>query len=447
VTPRGWLGSIAYRAFGRFHRDARLILATSLVTGAAISLWWIDFNLYLQALGLSTAEIGLISTMGAVAGGVVAFPASAASDRFGRRIVFAAGIVAGLVALGVLLLAGSAVPLILVSAALWSAGNSSIGVVVAPFLAEHSDPEHRNELFAVQFAIQNVTNVVAAILGAVVATVIAAWIGLDPAGPGVYRIILGIMALLLVAGLVSVRFLTDDRPRITAGSLLRRLGEPAAFPPDPRRRRTRFGITIRDRGRFARLLFPGFLISLGAGQVIPFLNIFVRGKFGLDLAELNAVFAVTALGTIAAILVQPRLARRFGQITSVVIVQGASIPFLVVLGFSPLLWLVVLAMTVRSSLMNAGNPIFNAFAMEHVDPAERATLSAAMSVLWQLGWVFGGVFYSVLQATVGFDAGYTVNFVAIIGLYTTGTALTWWWFHDVGRRPMPSGAGRLATGR
>ena len=185
------------------------------------------------------------------------------------------------------------------------------------------------------------------------------------------------MALLLVAGLVSVRFLTDDRPRITAGSLLRRLGEPAAFPPDPRRRRTRFGITIRDRGRFARLLFPGFLISLGAGQVIPFLNIFVRGKFGLDLAELNAVFAVTALGTIAAILVQPRLARRFGQITSVVIVQGASIPFLVVLGFSPLLWLVVLAMTVRSSLMNAGNPIFNAFAMEHVDPAERATLSAA----------------------------------------------------------------------
>ena len=44
---------------------------------------------------------------------------------------------------------------------------------------------------------------------------------------------------------------------------------------------------------------------------------------------------MTSLGTIAAILYQPRLARRFGQITSVVIVQGASIPFLIVLGFSP----------------------------------------------------------------------------------------------------------------
>ncbi len=44
-----------------------------------------------------------------------------------------------------------------------------------------------------------------------------------------------------------------------------------------------------------------------------------------------------------------------------------------VLGFSPILWTVVLAMAVRNSLMNAGNPIFSAFAMEHVAPTERAT--------------------------------------------------------------------------
>ena len=129
----------------------------------------------------------------------------------------------------------------------------------------------------------------------------------------------------------------------------------------------------------------------------------MQGKFHLDLTQLNAVFALTSLGTVAAIMVQPRLARRFGQITSVVIVQGASIPFLVVLGFSPVLWMVVAAMAVRSSLMNAGNPIFSAFTMEHVDPAERATISAAMSVLWQLGWVIGGLYYAILQATLGFD--------------------------------------------
>jgi hypothetical protein len=223
---------------------------------------------------------------------------------------------------------------------------------------------------------------------------------------------------------------------MTSPRRLRAAGEPAAFPSDPRRSRLLLGINVRDPRLFAKLLAPGLLISIGAGNVIPFLNLFVQGKFGLDLTQLNAVFAVTSLGTVLAILFQPRLARRFGQITSVVLVQGASIPFLVVLGFSPILLTVITAMAVRNSLMNAGNPIFNAFAMERVTPGERATLAAGMSVLWQLGWVIGGTWYAVLQATLGFTAGYAVSFVTIITLYTVATALYWVWFRDVDRRAL-----------
>jgi MFS family permease len=435
VTGGRRLGAGTFRAYGRFNRDARLILVTTLVTGAAMSLWWIDFNLYLDALGYSTATIGLVATLASLAGGIIAFPASAASDRVGRRVIFFAGLIAGIIAL-VLLLASEALVVVILSAALWSMGFNAFGVVIAPFMTEHSEPEHRNELFAVQFAIQNVTNIAAAILGGVVATAIAGSMGLDPGGAGVYKIILVIMLGLSALGLVSVARLTDDRPSQVAAPRLRTLGEPAAFPTDPRRSRAFLGITIRDRGRFLKLVFPGFLISIGAGQVIPFLNLFVQGKFGLDLAQLNAVFALTSLGTVLAILGQPWLARRFGQITSVVLVQAASIPFLVVLGFSPALWSVILAMMVRNSLMNAGNPIFSAFAMEQVTPAERASLSAAMSVLWQVGWVIGGTWYAALQATLGFTAGYAVNFVTIITLYTTATALYWIWFRETDRRAL-----------
>jgi MFS family permease len=85
-------------------------------------------------------------------------------------------------------------------------------------------------------------------------------------------------------------------------------------------------------------------------------------------------------------------------------------------------------MAVRNSLMNAGNPILNAFAMERVQPGERALLAGTMSLLWSLGWVIAGPFYSVLQATLGFDLGYTVNFIVIIVLYSTATSLYWLWF-------------------
>jgi MFS family permease len=439
VTPGGGPGSIVERTFGRFHRDARLILVTSLVSGAALSLYWIDFNLYLASLGLSTATIGIVATLASLAAALVAFPASAASDRVGRRAVFGAGIGVGLLAL-VALLASEALPVIVVAAALWASGSQAMQVVLAPYLTEHSDRSHRNELFAIQFAIQQVTNIIAAVLGGVVAGLIARSMGLDPSGPGTYRIILVLMALLMAAALVTVTRLSDDRPRVARDKRARRMGEPAAFPPDPRRSRTWLGIRIADPGLFVKLLLPGFLISLGAGQVIPFLNLFVQEKFGLDLTSLNAVFALTSLGTVAAILYQPRLARRYGQITSVVIVQAASIPFLVVLGFSPVLWTVVIAMAVRNSLMNAGNPIFSAFAMERVTPGERATLSAAMSVLWQVGWIFGGLWYAGLQATLGFDAGYTVNFVTIISLYSIATVLYWVWFRAVDRRVLAARA-------
>ena len=137
------------------------------------------------------------------------------------------------------------------------------------------------------------------------------------------------------------------------------------------------GARVRDRKTFVRLLIPGFLVSLGAGQIIPFLNLFVAGKFDVDLAAINWIYALTSLGTMVAILLQPAPRERCGKVASVVIVQGASIPFLAVLGFSPVLWTVIVAMAVRNSLMNAGNPIQNAYAMERVRPSERALMAAS----------------------------------------------------------------------
>ncbi len=441
--PAGRLGALSGRYRG-FQPDARQFLLVTLVGGAATSLWWIDFNLYLASLGYDAARIGIIATAGSVASAIFAFPASSWSDRFGRRLVMLGGAVASIVAVvGMILTADPTAILLLV--ALYGAANMAIQVVAVPYMSEHSEPGHRSELFALQFAITNGTNVIAAALGGIVARALADALRLPLDGPDTYRIILVFMVVLLAAGLVLMLRLGDDRPSVRQRRLLIAVGEPAAFPVVRSRGWSvaRLGLTIRDRRTFFRLLLPGLLIPIGAGQVIPFLNLFVQAKFGLDLAALNGVFAVTSVGTMLAILYQPTLARRFGRLRSVILVQGASIPFLIVLGFSPVLWTVIAAMTVRNSLMNAGNPIFNAFAMDQVSQAERATLSAAMSLMWSMGWVIAGVYYSAVHAALGFDAGYTVNFVTIIVLYTIATWLYWRWFRDAepagaAARPQPA---------
>jgi MFS family permease len=372
---------------------------------------------------------------------LVAFPASVASDRFGRRAILIAGGIA--VTLGTVGLVFSSAPLLIIAlAAVMAAGQQAFGVVTVPFLTEHSTREHRGELFSVQYALGTLTSVGAAILGGLVAAVAASAWGLRAGDPGVYRILLVIMAIFGALGIVAMLRLRDDRPpRPSTRTPEQRpgdawTGEPISLRSGERPRTlSRMGLVVHDRRLFAKLLIPGFLTALGAGQVIPFLNVFVEGKFDLSLASLNIVFAISALGTTIAILLQPLLARRVGKVGSVVVVQAASIPFILVLGFSPALWTVVLALTVRNSLMNAGSPMINAFSQEMVRRDERATLAAAQSLLWSLGWIVAGIWYSVLQATLGFELGYTVNFITITTLYTLATILYWVWFHDAERSP------------
>ncbi len=408
----GWLARYL-RSFTGFSRDARRFLITTVVFGAAISLYWIDFNLYLEAIGIDRPTIGWLMATSQLAGVLVALPASAISNRVGRRSVMAAGMALAAIALFAVLPGN--VTLLFVGVALFGAGSQVVSVVQVPYIAEHTRPDQRNEFFATWSALGFMTGLVSALLGGAIAQGLSGWLGLtSSAAP--YQVLLVGITILGVAGLGTVFLLTDDRHSLAA----ERLREPS--------RPGWFGLHVTNPGLFVKLLVPGFITSLGAGQLIPFLNVFIQNKFSLDLASVNVVFAITSLGTTLAILLQPAIARRFGRIGSIVMVQGASIPFLVVLGFSPLLWTVVIALAVRNSLMNAGSPIFDAFAMEKVWAGERATLSALMTLLWALGWTVAPIYYGMLQATLGFTAGYAVDFVTIIVLYTISTSLLWKWF-------------------
>jgi MFS family permease len=398
------------RTFTGFSRDARLFLLTTIIFGAALSLYWADFNLYLEAIGLDGWTIGLLMAVSQLAGVIVALPSGVLSDRFGRRAVMAGGMALSAVALFATLPGNLA--LLFVAVAALGGGSQAVSAVQIPFMAEHTLPEQRNEYFSIWQAVGFMTSMVATGSGGLIATVLASWLGLG-GGPAPYRVLLVGGVVLGMVALATTWLLTSDRPASDR----------------PARTGGRFGIVILHKGLFVRLLLPGFITSLGAGQLIPFLNVFVQNKFSLGLPAVNAILAVTSLGTTLAILAQPAIARRFGRIGSIVLVQGASIPFLVVLGFSPVLWTVIVAMAVRNSLMNAGSPIFDAFVMDKVSHAERATLAASMVLLWSLGWTVAPLYYGALQATLGFTAGYAVDFITIIVLYTIATGLLWTWFH------------------
>ena len=50
------------------------------------------------------------------------------------------------------------------------------------------------------------------------------------------------------------------------------------------------------------------------------------------------------------------------------------------------------------------------------------------------------IWYALLQASLGFDAGYTVAFATIITLYSIATGLYWTWFRRVDRQALAARA-------
>ncbi len=157
--------------FTGFERDARRYLLITVVWSSAVSLYWIDFNLYLASLGVPRPTIGLIATASSLAGAVIAFPTSRLSDRIGWRLVIAGAIAVMALAIAGLLTTTSVVLIALLAAA-FGAGAQSVEVLESPFLTEHSKPEHRSELFSLQFALFSATNLAAALAGGVAATLI-----------------------------------------------------------------------------------------------------------------------------------------------------------------------------------------------------------------------------------------------------------------------------------
>jgi MFS family permease len=395
------------RTFTGFGRDARLFLLVSIAFGAAYGLYWADFNLYLEAIGADLPTIGLIMASSQLAGVAVTLPVGSLAATFGCRRVMVGGL--ALVALGSSLLLVPSLPFLFVGVVGIGAGAQALLAVEVAYVADHTSDGERNEYFSLLQAVGFLTTMLAMIIGGFTAPFLASLLPLGTsAGP--YRILLLAVAVLSVLSALVAFALSDDRK------------------PHEVHHARRFGLVVRDKTLFIKLLLPGFLAAVGSGQIIPFLNVFIHDKFHLELTAINAMLGITSLGTVVAVLLQPALAKRFGRIRSIVLVQAASIPLLVVLGFSPMLWTVMIALVVRDALMNAGAPLFDAYAMSRISQAERATLSAALSFVFAAGWTIAPVYFSFLQASFGSQNGYAAAFVTITILYTMATGLLWLWF-------------------
>lgn len=358
------------------------ILIASAFWGMGGNLNWLFLNFHLEAIGLSKAQIGYANATPAIAAVLFSIPLAFVIPRLGyvRSILIGVGLACG----GMLGVAsGLAVYLGLMINGL---GQGLVMGSVSPLLARLVSSEGRVTIFTWQQALVSGAGFIGGVLGGF----LPGWVGRE-------HVLYAVPITAFLSGLVIWGLRESTHTKTTSG---------------PRR------FALRNRRNWLLLLIPQTCIGLGAGLTIPFLNLYLQGKFGLSYASVGWLFGITSITAMAALFVQSLLARRLGKVRAIVTIQAASLPFLMILGWAPWLWLVTAAMFVRGALMTAAGPVYTALTMDYLDEEERSGFLLIQGAAWQLVWAFSSAISGRVQQSLGIE-GFNYLFAGMLIMYAS----------------------------
>jgi MFS family permease len=409
----GYVGKIRL-----FSRNARLYMVHIVGMDVIYGSWNVIFNLYLLASGVDVAFVGLRILVSSVSGAVAAIPAGLISDRIGRKLSFILG--DGMGALMSLIAISTLNPiLLLVTAAIGGLFGGLHGVSEPAFMAENSEGYERVHLFSVSSGMRTAAAIIGSALAGLVPLILLAD---EPAElVATYRYVAYFGIVGWFASLIPAILLTQTAP-----------------PAAPRAGSLSLFANIKHPDRIWKLTLPEVCVALGAGFVLPLLNVFFKQGLGSPALEIGTTFAAGEAFLVVGSFLAPLVAARFGKISSVVATRMLSIPFILLLAFSSdagsllgsVLSVAGFAYVMRITLMNMAAPVRSAFSMEILAPSERGTqvgLQHAFS-----GAVTGGA--ALIGARL-MDAGdFQSPFIFMAGAYLIGTLLFWQFFRGKERQ-------------
>jgi predicted MFS family arabinose efflux permease len=354
-------------------RDIALLFAARCVRMGGYGLLAVVVVLYLDAVGLSGGEIGLLLTATLLGDAVISLWLTTHADRLGRRRVLIIGAV--LLLAGGLAFAATPVFVVLLVAATIGVISPS-GNEVGPFLAVEQasltqlvDPGRRTHTFArYQLAGSLATAVGALAAGTVVA--LAAGRVAQPADA--YRaVIIGYALVGVVLAFVFSR--VSPAVEVPPGEVV-----------DPTIR-SRLGLH-RSQGVVLRLSALFALDAFAGGFVMQsFIAFWFSQRYGVNPAPLGAIlFAANILAAASALAAGP-LAARFGLVRTMVFTHLPSNVLLVLVPLMPTLPLAVLVLLARFSISQMDVPTRQSYTMAIVAPDERSAAAGVTGIARSLG--------------------------------------------------------------
>jgi len=397
-------------------RNPRLYLGGMFLFGMGQSIFALLFNLYLRDLGISDATIGQILSKVALGAAVAALPAAFLFRRMPARTLLVGG--GALAAVGYVLQASLVQPeLLLLVAFLTGMVLTIFRLSIAPVVMKESAIERRPFLFSASFGVFFLSAILGSAVGGALPHLVHV---VAPGSSQALRLSLFAAAAITLAS--AFPFLAMRSGEEGSGAAAR----PGALEQIK-------DLLEIDWGLHLKLILPSAMIGLGAGLIIPFLNLYFKDRFGLTEGAIGILFSVMQGFMVAGNLFGPAVSRRLGLVLGVVATQLLSVPFMIVLAVSHLFPLVALCFFLRGGLMNMNQPLVSHFAMEVVPERDHAVTNSLLSLSWYLAWTVSAEMGGALIERKGYEEPLLIA----AALYVGASVLYWIFFKDVAEARLP----------
>jgi MFS family permease len=400
-----------------FSKPAQLFLIATIIDGIIYSAWSLFFNFFILAEGYNKDFLGLVNSLPSIAALLFGIPLGMLSDRIGRRRAMLLGLVINTAGMGLQVMSKGPT-LLMVMVFMGGLGQNLYYVSQAPFMMSTSSAANRSLLFSLNYGLITLSGAVGSLFAGQMPGLFGQIFHLQANSSTAYQVVLLCSVALGALSLLPIYLIHEER---TGASLVKsgdlQIGRLLARPI------------------LWKLVLPNLSIGMGAAILMPYMNLFFVEKFQFSDQVLGGLFSLSALFTGIGCVLGPTLAVHWkSKIRIVVITQGLSLIFLVLLGFTTFGWLAGISYLARSTFMNMAAPLYGAFSMEQFDPKDQGAANSVLNISWTLGWGVGPYISGIVQQHYGFQP----LFITTTLLYALAATLIWIYFHRSERNGLPA---------
>jgi len=389
--------------FRHFQKNAKLFIYLTFILSVAQTIFGLVYNLYILKLGYTREFLGTLESIPVFVTAALAVPLAMLCVNLPLRknLLITLGL-AAFAALGLSIFPSKAM---LISFRFISGfAGAFMAITSWPLMARYSSDKDRNFVFSFQFAFSMLGGFLGNLIGGSLTDWMTVLLSGGAESAAAYRVTMLTGVALMAASILPV-FYFDEPERTGAAPIRMDLGgvKPA---------------------KALMIFLPQIVVGFGAGMIMPYLNIFFKTGFNLQISSLGFYMSLMPLSMAAGGFIGPWLVKRKGQVGAMIILQALSIPFLATMGFSGLILPTVGAAFIRTMLMNASWPVYSVFMLSHFRKEAHPMASAMYTAGWSLLWAFG----AKLSGTLQMDFGFTMPFLITIICYCTATLMLSRWF-------------------